>query len=316
MSAVASFTTESDVESVKATMVSGTGQAAEEQALQKILAGEDVTEVAAGENVNASFPLEEGGIYTIVGVSYAKGEAQLYGSCTFKVTVGSADDDYVSIGLADFIDGWVLPGYLKEGYSNEDMAYTVEVKRSKSTPTSYLLVNPYAASPLTDAGYNTNSIAYDVQMTVIGNGMIMEPQECGFATEDDGMFSIGNIEGNNRTNPNLDSWTDEQLIAAVQAQFPTQATIVEDDIIMVPGKGALFGYAAAPGKLYTWNRPQDAYIYLPTAEAAKVKSHKAARVAKPSFRPLSSVVKERKQVKNIFLAVPNTNIAPHKRVRF
>lgn len=293
MTARATATCEADVAALKAVMVKGTDAT---KGVEAILSdAEGVQEYTPGESVEMSFPIEEGGDYTFVVVSFdAEGEAQDYGSDTVTITVGNDNADWEDMGQADFADGWVLAAF-KDGSGNAinvlNYMYSVPVQKyigSKEFAPgakAYRLVNPYGDDNCPVKDNNVYTTKRNIQFLIEEAAVAITPQESGFGVESwEGQLTIGNYEGYLvQANPGISVL---KCATAIASQDPTAVSSYEADENTIYVPMPMFG---APGIGdgdfgYTWSQsPQPAIIILPDASASVRAKVKAAHVAAPKF---------------------------------
>jgi hypothetical protein len=257
------------------------------QSLIKGIAGGTITgtELSAGENQTVALNVSGAGTYTVAAVTFADGSAQMYDYKTFTISTGTVennDDDWVSIGNADFVDGWLLAG-LQDNQGNSfdpfDYIWTVPVQESVSTPGLYRLVNPYGEdSFLGTINENTKKtyITVDVSDPSL---VVIEPQYSGFTSTSMGMgdFYICNIEGYYYS---TGEYSKAELASGLKEEY---LSTCEDGEIDVPYP--FFAGDFTDFEYYLWNdeSPVPAVIYLPVenSRAPKaVKAHKAAKKVK------------------------------------
>ncbi|MBD5226098.1 MAG: hypothetical protein HDS68_09105 [Bacteroidales bacterium] len=92
---------------------------------------------------------------------------------------GEDSDNWISIGEATFMDGWVLPAFGID-QTNPEYWYKVPVERNIDNPNLYRLVNPYHYGPLAD--YNETTRTGYIQFDVTDpDHVVFDVVEAGFA---------------------------------------------------------------------------------------------------------------------------------------
>ena len=305
MSAQATVYTGSDVTSAKAVMVAGNDADAGYQAI--VNGEEGVIDVPVTGDATISFPVTQGGTYTIVVVSYIGEDEARIVSDTFDITIGSVqpedDPDWPTIGEAGFADGWVTAGYTMGGVPLDviDYMWSVEVQQYIGTDpvdgTAYRLVNPYGDNSwLTQAGYNSSRFANKrtVQFNVSGDFGGMPPQACGYEDEDDADFDewyIGDQIGMFMMNYPYDGQSGYNIAFFANyltAQGATNLLTDYSDGVLMFNK-PFFGGDADEDFGYAWRDGQPSMIVLPSAESSVVAKARAARVAAPKLTGLKKV---------------------------
>lgn len=199
MKANATIIPGADVKTVKAAIVAGEDPNAGVAAILNGAAG--VQEFAYAEEIPVSFEVSEGGMHTIVAVTFdANGEAQEAAYDTFQLFIGANPDaDWEDVGLCDYRDGWIIPAFsYSDGTSpdNLEFMYTVPLQAHKTEAGVYRLVQPYGDDfPL--AANNVYPAKRNIQFAIIDNLPLVAPQPCGFGAKSWGKeLTVGNLEGN------------------------------------------------------------------------------------------------------------------------
>lgn len=297
MEARATIYCEEDVASVKAVMVEGED---EEAGLAAILSGADnVMEYDGAESIQAAFPIEDGGVYTVVAMSFnAAGESQLYDSDTFEISLSNDNADWNDFGLGDYIDGFVMPGFTLQGGAQviaAEFMYNVEIQQSKANDNLYRLVRPYGGDyPL--AHLNAYPAKRNIEFTIEGENVCMLEQPCGFgASSWGGEMIIGNYEGFlQANNPDASLATISNFIKS-KGYNPCY---FEDGIVTITTDCLFFGAPKIGNGTfgYNWNNPQEAIIALPQADEITKKLTIAKRTVKPTIKGAVQTIKANKRV--------------------
>lgn len=254
------------------------------QSLIKGIAGGTITgtELSAGENQTVSLNVKGAGTYTVAAVTFADGSAQMYDYKTFTISTGTVendDEDWVSIGNADLVDGWLLAGLLdNEGnrFDPFDYIWPVPVQESVKTPGLYRLVNPYGEDSFVGSINENTKKTYVTIDASDPSLVVIEPQYSGFTSNSMGMgdFYICNIEGYYYA---TGEYTKAQLAAGLKEEY---LTTNEDGEIEVPFP--FFAGDFTDNEYYPWDNdaPCHAVIYLPVENSRAPKAVKAKKSAK------------------------------------
>lgn len=291
--ALATINTGDDVAKVRAAIVAGN----DEQTLINTLLGDDSNkyveyEGATSKEVRLGF--SDAGEYLIGAISFdAEGNAQELASTEFEVSFSDDNADWTSLGNADFGDGWILSGYLKEGYTTLDVLYAVEMQQSKTDASLYRLVRPWGDDcPLVD--YNTNPKKRNLQFQFGEQTVFIGAQATGF-DDGDGEYTVCNYEGRlAEANPGV---SEAAILNFLESKGIASTTINSEDeelgtYIDIP----VCLWSQDGESFYSWKSEPHGYIFMPgtTASAkAKVISRNIARPAKGSM--LKTVVSKAKR---------------------
>lgn len=243
----------SDVEEIRLVNVPGEDY---EAGYQGILDGtmEYVSVTGSTEPQTVSFPITEAGTYTAVAIAYGKDEPQQFDFATYKVNIGADNPNkgWKSLGLGLIFDVW--SGYISK-QSGEPFAWNVEIQESETTPGVYRMVNPYGSESTISSVNTADGEAYIVIDATVPECITLEPQVAGFATKDNGVLTIANMEGVYFVNGN----SKEDIIKAGEAN-----TEMDGGVIVLYNPTFQYSLTANNG-WYTWQNQLAAEIYLPSA---------------------------------------------------
>lgn len=264
--------------------------------INSILAGSgDIMDVKPGEETTVAYPLSGKGTYTAVVISYdSKLEPQLYASTAFEFELGNSNDlaDWNDAGLAEYTDGWVLPGFSSGGVgviaAQHKMA--VQLYKNKTNPNLFMLERPYGPGYFLESINQTPTKKCNIQFRIVSNSAIMEEQQTGFSFKDKA-YSIGTLEGYFRASADFADLSDEQLVELLQRAYqkPENLTEYADGVVTV--NLPIFGYLGEFG--YNWKEPQIGYIVMDEDEAgltAKLAKTRAAALAAPKVKGARAMI--------------------------
>lgn len=301
--ALANVTNGEDAAKVRVALVAGD----DEQVLINALTGADESKYIEYEGVTSKevrLDFSEAGAYMIGALTFdADGNAQELAIDEFEVSFSDDNADWTDIGSADYGDGWILPPYLKEGYTTLDVLFAVPIQQNKKDPSIYRLVQPYG-SDFVLADNNLKPTKRNIQFRMGEQTAFIGVQPSGFADED-GEYIICNYEGRlAEANPDV---SEAAILAFLEEKGIAQTTInTEDEELGTYIDVPVCLWTQDGEKFYTWKSAPHAYIFMPgtTASAkAKVIARNVARPGKGSM--LKSV---RSNAKRNALKTSNLNI--------
>ncbi|MDE6396219.1 MAG: hypothetical protein K2K84_03000, partial [Muribaculaceae bacterium] len=262
MTANATITAGADAEEVKTVMVKGKDPQA---GLDAILSNaKDVQSFETLGSFSVTFPVTDGGDYTIVAATIAEGEIQEVAYDSFQIKLGDDNADWDKLGVGSMIDGWVIAGYQNnDGPLQADQyPFGVTIQQHKVDPTLYRLVTPYGSDfPMND--YNAYPSKRNIEFVLDEGIILIQPQLCGFGAAGwKGEMTIGNRAGSILQQNEgataaqiknymigkgyeLDEYDPEELTATINTPFFGAPGIGDGD----------FGYS--------WKVVQPAYIFMP-----------------------------------------------------
>ena len=164
---------------------------------QAIINGEvDFVELkGSGDIADVRVPVSESGIYTIMVVTFAKGEAQASAATVAEISLGGSQ--WEAVGRAAILDGWLLGASNSYADKYDQMLLYCDIQRSTTREGVYRLVQPYGPDGIlgdfAEPGiYNIEINAADV------NNVYIEPQCTGNGFFSDGVAWIATIAALNK----------------------------------------------------------------------------------------------------------------------
>lgn len=267
-----------DVAKYNAVVVPGDDPAA---AIKAILDGaEGVQEVSGADEKTLEFPIEEGGVYTAVAVTYDEsGEPIEYGSATFEILLG--EPEWNEVGMCDYADGFIAPGFGVEGVS-----YAVPLLQSKKDPKLYYLNSPYTQEACPLYSVNDNTVKYRIAFSVEDPTFVyVAPQTSGFLSPGNfnGMLTVCNLEGNYVAgNPGVPF--DDIKAFLISKGYATMFSTFEDGVVTINNCRFIEGE-----KMYSWKSKAPGYIYFPEASETAKRKVAARNVARPVFKGMKAI---------------------------
>lgn len=311
MAAVGVFNSSAeDVAAVKAIMMPGKDTQA---CLQAILEGsEGVVDIEPGENVTHDFPIETGGDYIIMAVTYdADGVAQKADYKEFNITLATNDDsaNWTDYGVADFADGWILCIFSRgdKPIVVADEMFPVQIQQNKENAQLFRMVQPWGAN-FPGASLNDYAAKRNIEFTIDGADYVaFKPQLSGFGVASwGGELTVGNFTGLlAENNPDIDHATIAAYLAS--KNDPEILTTYEDGVVTV--NLPIFGAPELTGGKFgsNWKNAQASQLVMPTPEAdgqAKARVARAARVAKPAISGLAGTMVAKRQTVQHGVKIP------------
>lgn len=275
------------ISSVDAVLVKdGTAQ----DGIDKIFAGDkDVISRPATLLFTSNFDVTEPGKYTVVNVfRNNNGEPWLYDAQVFTVGEAFNPKDWQDLGMAEFVDGWVIPNYqIGDDLLNPfEWSYNIPVQKYKGTDLPegedmYQLLSLYGTSnPITAAGFNHAEVYRNVRVNVAGKYAGMYPQSSGFVMASYEEFVIMDWVGYfaDINNLNITQQCEEMLNSTDASMVST----FEDDVITLTVP--LLTYDNGDNIFYGNQAGYPGMVILPGASAdVRAKVH-AKAVAKPEIK--------------------------------
>ena len=282
-----------DVAKYNAVVVPGDDPAAGIKAITDGAAG--VQEVKGADEKTLEFPIEEGGIYTAVAVTYDEsGEAIEYGSATFEIMLG--EPEWNEVGMCDYVDGFIAPMFGVTGVS-----YAVPLLQSKKDANVYYLNSPYTQEAFPIYANNENTIKYRVGFSVEDPSFVyFMPQTSGFKDSGnfDNMTAVCNLEGLYvEGNPGVSFATIKAFLASegITNVFST----FEDGVVTINNCRLIDGE-----KLYSSRSKAPGYIYFPEASETAKRKATARNVARPAFKGMKAIAAKSVMKKKTLSAKP------------
>lgn len=210
-----------------------------EAAAQAIINDPNAT-IYSAESTILRLPVSEEGDYTLVAVGFDEGINPVYtDSYTFEFTSVQKESDWVSVGEADYTDGFMSSIFV----GLPPMTWPVQVEESISTPGLYRLVNAYRDYPENTAEDLVAGNHYIILDATNPNAVVLEESSLG--TD----WGYGNITVVNQASLIIAAGnaTKEQLVAA--GYYGT----LEDGVITLPTGTAVAAMANYEGgKWFTY----------------------------------------------------------------
>lgn len=182
------------------------------------------------EPQTVSFPITEGGKYTVVALSVDKtGTIQQFDYDTYTITIGAPEDPnkgWTSLGVGSFTDG-VNGSLYMENYNAAAVTWDVEIQEKTDEPGVYRVVDPYSEnSPFYQFNEEDGSGYLMVDCTD-PSFIIMPAQAPGF-TDDWGVLTVKNYEWNF-----LQQTDDRSVIVAFMAQNGLPQSTFKNGVITI-----------------------------------------------------------------------------------
>ncbi len=256
--------------------------------IQAILGGaEGVQEFTGNAEVVAEYPVEEGGVYTVVAISFDEnGEAAELAYASFELLIGAPE--YEKAGVATYVDGFIAPGFGKSG-----IPYEVPLLKSTENANIFYLEGPYTQKGFPIYANNENSDIYRVAFDLTNPEIVLVPQqESGFVDTRNfgGMVEIGNLEAYFVAgNPDVALAT---IIAYLESQGYTMSTY-EDGMVTI--NNCLFSDGGDFG--YNWTSKDPGYIVMPEASSSAAAKLAAKKVTRPSYDGMLNVTARKQSIK-------------------
>ncbi len=290
-SATARVTPGEDVAKFKAYMLAGDDHNA---IITAILSEADgVVEVTGNEPATVEFSLEEGGTYTIGVVTFDEaGEAGEYGYTTFEVEIGAPK--WNSLGVSDFVDPFLVPGFLKAEYTNADCPWSVELLQSTEDPNAYALNKPYSSEDFLLIDLNETTLGARIKFDVTNPNCVIFPiQNSGFKNQNnfgDAQVQVSNYEGfllENNPGASYDA-----IIATVDKNELEHSTF-EDNVVTIG-----FGMFSSKGEFgYNWKSMSPGFIFFPEADDAVKHKVVARKVTRPALKGMLKTARGAQMIK-------------------
>lgn len=240
--------------STKAVFAASKEYSSEQELLMAVLSGAVPTvEQAPGDSVNVEIPISGAGDYFAVGVTYSGDEPMNAGYVKFTVAGGASE--WKNCCPVEIVDGWIIPAFLNDGYSNEDVPWICQGQVSTKTPGVYRLLNPYTVENCPLSGLNENTGSVGVVIDATNEECIkIVPQYSGFSFNNGGTmldFYIANPAGYFSFNGD----SDEQILEKGFGQDMVEGLIE----IELP----VFGYNGGEDfEAYNWQNPEPTILYF------------------------------------------------------
>lgn len=241
--------------STKAVFAASNEYSSAQELLAAVLSGAVATvEEAPGESVDVEIPISGAGDYYAVGVTYSGDEPMNAGYVKFTVSGGASE--WKDCCPVEIVDGWIIPAFLNEGFSNAEIPWQCQGQVSTETPGVYRLLNPYTTEncPLVELNENTGSVGVVIDATN-EECIKIEPQYSGFSFNNQGTmidFYIANLAGYF----SFSGITDEEILERGFGQVMDEGLIE----IELP----IFGYTGGEDfEAYQWqNDPEPTILYF------------------------------------------------------
>ena len=155
-------------------------------ALQEAIENDEIEYVEISKSGEVKIPVAESGRYTVMVVTYAKGEVQEVASTTVDVSLGG--NEWENIGNAYILDGWMMSaGSLKDNY--DEYVWMCPIERSTKRAGIYRLIQPYG--PDSPMGNFALPGIYNIEINAEDPGNVfIEPQSTGNSWYSNGVMII------------------------------------------------------------------------------------------------------------------------------
>lgn len=273
MSAV--ITSNIGASATKAVFAASKDYSSANELLSAVLSGAVATvEAAPGQGVDVEIPVTGAGDYYAVGVTYSGDEPM--NAEAVKFTIAGGASGWKDCCPVEVIDGWVIPAFLVEGATNEEVAWRCQGQVNSEDPNVYRLLNPYTDEncPLYDYNSNTGSVGIVIDATN-EECVKIAPQYSGFSFNNSGTmldFFIANVAGYYADN----GMSDDEILQRGYGQDWADGFLE----IELP----IFGYnGGADFEAYSWKNPEPTILYFDFESGAS-----APAKAKASFAGISA----------------------------
>lgn len=243
--------------STKAVFAASNEYSSAQELLAAVLSGAVATvEEAPGDNVDVEIPISGAGDYYAVGVTYSDDEPMNAGYVKFTVSGGASE--WKDCCPVEIVDGWIIPAFLSDGYTNEDVPWSCQGQVNSETPGVYRLLNPYTteACPLLELNENTGSVGVVIDATNEECVKIV-PQYSGFSFNNQGTmldFYIANPAGYFSAN----GLSDDEILQAQDGIYRQDWDGGYLEIEM-----PLFGYSGGDDfDCLSWKNPMPTILYF------------------------------------------------------
>ena len=155
-------------------------------ALQEAIENDEIEYIEISQSGEVKIPVAESGRYTVMVVTYAKGEGQEVASTTVEISLGG--NEWEKIGNAYILDGWMMSaGSLKDNY--DEYVWMCPIERSTKRAGIYRLVQPYG--PDSPMGNFALPGIYNIEINAEDPGNVfIEPQSTGNGWYSNGVMII------------------------------------------------------------------------------------------------------------------------------
>lgn len=175
--------------------------------------------------------------------------------------VSTSDDaDWVDYGMATFMDGWLLPAFDIDQYSNK---YEVPIQVNRNNSNLYRLVNPYNYGPMVEYNESTTGgyIVFDVTDP---DHVVFKTAEAGFVNSSLGISAFYCYNQLGSLVASYPEYTVKEIIDLQEGYSPwttfKDGVVELSSIISIENNlvyDANFGYQASPFGGYYWTNDGD-----------------------------------------------------------
>lgn len=268
----------------KAVFAASKEYATANELLSAMLSGAVATvEAAPGQGVDVEIPVTGAGDYFAVGITYSGDEPMSAESVKFTIAGGASG--WKDCCPVEVIDGWVIPAFLVEGYSNEDVAWRCQGQVNSEDPNVYRLLNPYTTEACPLYSYNSNPGSVGIVIDATNEECVkIAPQYSGFTLDDpeSGVidFFIANVAGYYADN----GMSDDEILQKGFGQDWADGFLE----IELP----IFGYnGGADFEAYSWKNPEPTILFFDFESAASAPAKSKASFAGISANRLNASLK-------------------------
>ena len=238
-----------------------------------------------GAEQTVNVPVTENGDYTLMVITEADGEYQLFDYTFFSMALGGGAKEWEAVGEVEIVDGWLIP---RLKYNNgeevdaEENTFFVPVEESTKTPGVYRLKSMYSYSMVSDYMEGTGTILVDASNK---NFVKVVPQSSGVGSlfGFNGAVAIPMISNMYGYYTSVLGATDQQA----QGAIANPAVMANDEIIFPSGDCGLVYPSDEESGYYNGFRSEitneiirpgaKMTFYFDNAQAASVKAKKSIR---------------------------------------
>lgn len=268
----------------KAVFAASKEYASANELLTAMLSGAVATvEAAPGQGVDVEIPITGAGDYFAVGITYSGDEPMNAGYVNFTIAGGASG--WKNCCPVEVIDGWVIPAFLVDGYTNEDVAWICQGQVNSEDPSVYRLLNPYTTEACPLYSYNSNTGSVGIVIDATNEECVkIAPQYSGFTLNDPEAgivdFFVANVAGYFADN----GMSDEDILQRGYGQDWADGLLE----IELP----IFGYTGgADFEAYSWKNPMPTILFFDFESAASAPAKAKASFAGVSANRLNASLK-------------------------
>lgn len=156
-------------------------------ALQQAIVNDEIEYQKITKSGEVKVPVTESGIYTIMVVTFAKGEAQEIATTTAEISLGGSE--WENLGDCYILDGWMLSAAKNYADQYQEMMWKCPIQRSTKKQGIYRLVQPYGPNSIMGNFAEPGVYNIEINATDVKN-VYIEPQSTGNGFFSDGIMTI------------------------------------------------------------------------------------------------------------------------------